>query len=265
MFDTSDFIYINESSYRVGINESDIKNLTSALPEGKIKKEYLEASTPAREHPVSSFYISKKLVTVSEYRMFVEATSYVTEAEKEGWAWIWERGWRKKEGISWQRPFGNDSDYDYSGEPDFFPVMQVSWNDAMAYTEWRSSVERKMVRLPAEIEWEIFALKSGIKSMTEPLKDFNGSINNSKEFIDLLRVNIKKSENSLGLLWEWTLDWYNAYSGDKVVKGFGEVYKVLRGGSLLSEEIQKRREFRFRRCPTARSPYYSFRIVFLDN
>ena len=78
MLNTSDFFYIDESIYRIGINEGDIETITSSLPEGKIKKEYLEASTPSREYTVSPFYISKKLVTVSEYKSFVDATSYIT-------------------------------------------------------------------------------------------------------------------------------------------------------------------------------------------
>jgi hypothetical protein len=39
------------------------------------------------------------------------------------------------------------------------------------------------------------------------------------------------------------------------------VYKILRGGSLMSLPAQRSREYRFRRCPTARSPFYCFRVA----
>ncbi len=65
----------------------------------------------------------------------------------------------------------------------------------------------------------------------------------------------------IGLLWEWTDDWYEPYPGGIDMKDYGTVYKVLRGGSILSLPVQRTREFRLRKCPTARSPYYGFRIA----
>lgn len=266
MLDLSDFIYIDSVSYRKGIDEKEASSIISRLNHGKIKKEHIEALSPSTEVIIPPYYISKKLVTVSEYSEFVKATSYISESEREGWGWVWESSWRKRDGVSWQSPFGNIADNIYRENAIKFPVMQVSWNDAVAYTEWKSGNEGKNIRIPAEIEWEIFANKSGIKSISEiqQLEEQHSLINNSEDFIKLLDKKIEYSVNNLGLLWEWTLDWYNGYSPEVMVKDFGNVYKVLRGGSLLSEEIQKTREFRFRRCPTARSPYYSFRIVLLD-
>jgi formylglycine-generating enzyme required for sulfatase activity len=268
MLDFSDFIYIDSVKSRIGINEKETADIISRLLPGKIKKEHIEASSPALEVIRSPFYISKKLITVSEFTEFVETTSYISESEKEGWGWVWEFSWKKRDGVSWKTPFGNDADIIYLENASEFPVMQVSWNDAVAYTEWRSVIEGKQIRLPSEVEWEIFAGKAGVKSLSQSSNhDIKKSslIHNSSEFISVLSKELKRSGYNIGLLWEWTLDWYNGYAHDVTVKDFGNVYKVLRGGSLLSEEIQKTKEFRFRRCPTARSPYYSFRIVFLND
>src|SRR5579872_3081294 len=38
-------------------------------------------------------------------------------------------------------------------QPDF-PVVGVSWFDAVAYCAWRSAVDGRSVRLPTEAEWE---------------------------------------------------------------------------------------------------------------
>jgi len=267
MLDLSDYIYINSGNCIIGIDEKDTVNIISRLAPGKIKKEHIEASSPSLKLALLPFYISKKLVTVSEFSEFVQATSYVSESEKDGWGWIWEGSWRKRDGVSWRTPFGNDTDIIYSENANAFPVMQVSWNDADAYTVWKSAIEGKQIRLPSEVEWEIFAEKAGVKSIvqSQSVKVPNSVIKDSDEFISLLQTKMKYSMYNIGLLWEWTLDWYNGYTPEVSVKDFGNIYKVLRGGSLLSEEIQKTREFRFRRCPTARSPYYGFRIVLITD
>ena len=57
------------------------------------------------------------------------------------------------------------------------------------------------------------------------------------------------------------MNWFDKYPGGDDNDEFGEVYKILRGGSILSHPVQRTKEFRFRRCPTARSPYYGFRIA----
>jgi len=265
MLDLSDFLFIDTSLSRIGIEKSEAVRISSNLSPGKIKKEHVEASSPPLQIALSSFYISKKLVTVSEFTEFVNATSYISDSEREGWGWVWENSWKKRNEVSWIKPFGNDTDNVYQKNKTIFPVMQVSWNDAVAYTAWKSSVEGKTIRIPSEAEWEIFADKAGVKSISEFYQSGEGEpvIIDSKDFVNLLETELSLSCYQLGLLWEWTLDWYESYSSDNNVKDFGNVYKVLRGGSLLSEEIQKTREFRFRRCPTARSPYYSFRIVYM--
>lgn len=266
MLDLSDFIYIDSVNSRIGIDERDAAGIIAHLAPGKIKKEHIEASSPSMEVILSPYYISKKLVTVSEFSEFVESTSYITESEVEGWGWVWETSWKKRDGVSWRTPFGNDTDVIYQANASKFPVMQVSWNDAVAYTDWKSEIEGKKIRIPAEVEWEIFAGKAGLKSISQFIlsESEETNINNSMEFISDLEKKLGSSEYNIGLLWEWTLDWYKGYTQDVIAKDFGNVYKVLRGGSLLSENVQKTKEFRFRRCPTARSPYYGFRIVLLS-
>ena len=59
------------------------------------------------------------------------------------------------------------------------------------------------------------------------------------DFIIILKENIHKSKFQLGLLWEWTLDWYNGYDENIVNKDFGNIYKILRGGSFLSEKYSE--------------------------
>ena len=256
------FLYIPSGDYKIGLNHADIRKILSFIPlDKKIKTEYIKASSPQINVHPAPYYISKKLITVFEFRSFVESARYITESEKEGWGWVWENGWKKKSGVYWEKPFGNEADAEYLNNGSLYPVMQVSWNDAVAYTRWISEREGAAIRLPSEVEWEIFAAYTGIKSISEYKDNLRIEISDSVQFLKTLGEKLKNSEFHTGLLWEWTDDWYQGYSSDMQNRDFGNIYKVLRGGSLLSEDIQKTREFRFRRCPTARSPYYGFRIV----
>ncbi|RME35635.1 MAG: hypothetical protein D6786_01380 [Gammaproteobacteria bacterium] len=88
-------------------------------------------------------------VTRGEFAEFVQATGYVTEAERDG------RGcradpdgdgrWRYEKGTDWRRPgFAQDERH---------PVVCVSWNDARAFLEWLSRQTGSRYRLPTEQEW----------------------------------------------------------------------------------------------------------------
>ncbi len=84
---------------------------------------------------LKAFWIDKNLVSVADFRKFITATKYITEAEKFGDAGFFDvktGKWSLKKGCTWEFPMGKD----FTKATNNHPVTQVSWNDAVAYATW---------------------------------------------------------------------------------------------------------------------------------
>lgn len=148
---------------------------------------------PLHRVRISSFYIDRHEVTNARFREFVEATGYVTTAERKP-EWeelkkqlppgsprppenqlvpaslvftppdhavpltnvsVW---WSWMPGADWRHPEGPASNL--AGK-DNYPVVHVSWEDAHAYAVWAGK------RLPTEAEWE-YAARGGLENKMYP-------------------------------------------------------------------------------------------------
>ena len=132
------------------------------VPAGSFKMGDITGVGLENERPVTSSQINDSYgigeveVTVVDYQRFVDATSYVTEAEKSKGCAYYENGspvWQEQ--YNWKSPGYNQSDK--------HPVVCISMKDAQAYVDWLSSSSGHSYRLPAEFEWE-YAARAGEES-----------------------------------------------------------------------------------------------------
>ena len=111
---------------------------------------------------MDNFYIDATEVTNAQFQSFVDATGYVTEAEKQGEAAVFiqpdqtvnDLGWWKLEkGISWKYPWGKQAKRKILPNE---PVRLTTLKDAIAYADWLGR------EIPTEEQWE-YAAKSFTK------------------------------------------------------------------------------------------------------
>lgn len=137
-------VLIRAGNFRMGSPDSDQHASADEKPQHRVR-----ISKP--------FYLGKYEVTRGEFRKFVAATEYSTQAEMDGSGGYGYSGQVKS-------PFGPGSRYTWRNagfeQTDQHPVINVSWNDAVKFCEWLSSQEKKTYRLPTEAEWE-WACRAG--------------------------------------------------------------------------------------------------------
>jgi formylglycine-generating enzyme required for sulfatase activity len=201
------------------------------FPMGDITGNGYSKEQPVHEVSVESFAMGRYPVTVGEFKHFVNATGYKTEAETGDGAYVYkDNEWQKLEDANWRNP--------YFYQTDNHPVVCVSWNDAVAYTEWLSEQTGQQYRLSTEAEWE-YAARAGTETdywwgddIDETKANYNMNLGHTSQVGDY-EANPFGLYDTAGNVWEWTCseyeDKYNGKETECISKNSNE-YRVLRGG-----------------------------------
>ena len=210
-------------------------------------EDFYPEERPTCRRGVASFWIDEHPTTTAEFARFVEATGYLTMAERApdaidypdadpallvpGSAVFrktarpvdlndYRSWWEYLPGASWRWPAGRDA----APAAPTHPVVHVAYEDATAYAEWCGK------ELPTEAEWE-YAARGGLEGATFSWGDddfpagvsmantWQGQFPWQNLMIDGYEGTSPVGSfppNGFGLfdmcgnVWEWTSDWFTA-------------------------------------------------------
>ena len=204
---------------------------------------------PAHKVSVRGFWMNRHTVTNREFARFVEATAYVTSAEKpadpaqypgakpellapssvvfhkaqgpvdlrDPYQW-----WTYVAGANWRHPYGPDSSIEGKEQ---HPVVHVAYEDVETYARWAGK------EIPTEAEWE-FAARGGLEAAEfvwgDTFKVDGKPMANTWQgrfpWENLLEDGFEGTApvgsfppNGYGLydmagnVWQWTSDWYQEH------------------------------------------------------
>lgn len=225
-----------------------------------------DGESPVRSVWVDQFRVATTAVSNREFRRFVDATNYRTEAERAGSSFVFHLflenahaapasgvapWWRDISGACWHSPEGSGSTVEDRWD---HPVVHISRDDALQYCRWSGA------RLPTEAEWE-YAARGGLASQPYPwggelLPDgkhqsniWQGDFPNTDTGDDGFQGTAPVREytanayglfNMTGNVWEWVADRFTHMHSPRAVKNptgplNGNRF-VAKGGSYLCHQ-----------------------------
>ncbi|UCE42318.1 MAG: formylglycine-generating enzyme family protein [Candidatus Aminicenantes bacterium] len=219
------------------------------IPSGKFQMGLYTGNNiekPLHSVYLDGYWIGKFEITFDQYDRFCE-----------------DRGIAKPEDEGWGR--------------DRYPVINISWEDAMAYCRWLSKEIGYDFMLPTEAQWEKAA--KGTDGRTYPWGEslpsddranFNeGSANFVKHTTPVGSYPEGSSPYGVldmaGNVYEWCLDWYSSANSSSYIKKNPRgpkrgTYRVLRGGSWYGSSHCLGTSFRISAKPDSRYFHIGFRV-----
>ena len=255
-------VLIRAGNFRMGSSEPENDATADEKPQHRVRITKL-------------FYLGKYEVTRGEFRKFVAATKYKTDAERkiaDG-----------PDGLTWLNPGFIQTDE--------HPVVGVTWNDAIEFCKWLGKQHKMKYRLPTEAEWEWACRAGSIERWNcgDRIDDLKGNVNIADTALKATDPEIdwgvkwddgfpftspvgRFKPNQFGLhdmhgnVSEWCSDWYDSsyYANSPINDPQGSdegACRLLRGGDWMVGPGDCQSAFRGAHRPSFRNSNVGFRVV----
>ncbi|MDX6578383.1 MAG: eukaryotic-like serine/threonine-protein kinase [Blastocatellia bacterium] len=209
------------------------------------RNDSLQTESPAHQVTVSAFSMDKTEVTNAEYARFVREANHPPPQQ---WGSI-------------TAPVGQE----------LLPVSNVSYDDAIAFAEWRSKRDGVTYRLPTEEEWE-YAARNGDKDNLYPWGNAWAPGRAATQEAGVGKEqpvgtypqggNRWGVQDLIGNVWEWTSSKASLYPGSPLkLPDVQKGWIVARGGSYSSQANKVSAAMRDWFAPNYKNPVLGFRLV----
>ena len=292
------FVLVPAGEFLMG-NDAPLDTLAKTYPQYE-RKRFEELSDEAPVHKVRithAFYLGQYEVTVAQFRRFLAASGYQPESEADGTGgYGYNSDYDPAKSVRGDAFEGRDRKYSWRNpgfqQGDDHPVVNVTWNDAVAMCKWLSKVEGKTYRLPTEAEWE-YAARAGTRTQYYTGDDPQSLVKAANVFDTDAAKNWAKwqsyaltgsdgfaftspagsfAPNAFGLYdmhgnaWEWIADWHDDryYANSPVADPQGPTsgsVRVRRGGSWHTWSFYARSSYRNWNAPSTRYTLVGMRLV----
>ncbi|MCE5182757.1 MAG: formylglycine-generating enzyme family protein [Betaproteobacteria bacterium] len=292
------FVLVPSGEFMMGSEES-AESFAKAYPQYD-RKRFLELGDEAPVHKVRitrPFYLEQYEVTVGQFKQFLDASGYQPESVADGTGgYGYSPDYDPQKSAHGDAFEGRNVKYSWRN-PGFkqgldHPVVNVTWNDAVALAKWLSEKEGKKYRLPTEAEWE-YAARAGTRTRYHSGDDPRSLLRVAKVFDADTAKNWPQwkafalsghegfeftapvgsfAPNALGLYdmhgnaWEWVSDWYDddyyakSPPDDPQGPASGRL-RVRRGGSWHTWPFYARSSYRNLNMPDTRYTLVGIRLV----
>ena len=236
---------------------------TVFIPAGEV---VMGSGRSAHVMSVPAFRLFKYPVTRRDFHQFVSSGAYQ------------QREWWTRAGWKWLQATGRTESH-VPHDPPNYPVVGVTWYEAVAYGNWLSSQHGVLYRLPTEAEWQRAA-----RGQTEFLYPWGDQADPSRAntctFDSLYVFGVTPvgiypkgtgqfgAYDQAGNVWEWCSSQYLPYpydpsDGREILQS--DDARVLRGGSWLHPLERARCAVRSAEMPDAVRPDVGFRLLQVPN